>query len=135
MTLDEFIKRNNVTSTSRLVNETVLDEIEKNNGLSFGKQLKKYVLEYGYLSYKHVELYGINSNEIEDSDMIKQTLYIHKYYPITRGFIALENQGEGDYYIVDENDNVYEYDSELAELSNKNIKVFDYILNRFVQVN
>ena len=67
--------------------------------------------------------------------MVKQTLYLHKYYPITRGFIALENQGEGDYYIVDENDNVYEYDSELEELTNKNIKVFDYILDRFVQVN
>lgn len=135
MTLDVFIKENNVTSTSRLIDEKLLCDVEKSIGLRFGRQLKKYVLAYGYLSYKHVELYGINSNENENSDMVKQTLYLHKYYPITRGFIALENQGEGDYYIVDENDNVYEYDSELEELTNKNIKVFDYILDRFVQVN
>lgn len=135
MTLDDFISANKVTKTTRVVNSTFLFEIEKLIGLHFGPELKKYLLNYGYLSYKHIELYGINSNENENSDMVKQTLYLHKYYPITRGFIALENQGEGDYYVVDENDNVYEYDSELAELTNINVKVFDYILDRFSQVS
>ena len=131
MILESFISANNVLHTTRLIDEEQLQKVEEFIGLSFGPQLKEYILKYGYLSYKHSELYGINSNQNLDSDLVKQTLYLHNYFHITRGFIALENQGEGDYYIVDEDDNVYEYDTEIKELNKTNMKVFDYILQRF----
>lgn len=134
MDLKEFMSKNNVTSTTRLVSTDVLLEAEKKIGLTFGEQLKEYLLKYGYLRFKFAELYGINSNQNLDSDLIKQTLYLHKYFPETCKYIAIENQGEGDYYIVDSYDNVYEYDSNLKEVVNINQKLFEYIIKRFEEI-
>lgn len=129
--LDGFINNHNVLSTTRLVDVKTVEEAQNIIGIQFGKQLKEYILKYGYLSYKFVELYGINLNQKMESDLVTQTLYIHKYFPETKGYIAVENQGDGDYFMVDNNDNVYEYDSELKELSDIKMKLFDYILDRF----
>lgn len=129
--LKEFIDNNKVTSTSRTVGEEVLIEAQKSVGVSFGNELKEYLLKYGYLAFGFVELYGINSNQNLESDLVKQTNYIHNYFPQTSKLIAIENQGEGDYYMIDSNDNVYEFDSELGELTNLSIKLFEYILKRF----
>ena len=63
--------------------------------------------------------------------MIKQTEYLHKYFAKTNGLIALENQVEGDYYLVNSNDQVFEFDSELYELTDTGIGLEDYILQRF----
>jgi len=57
------------------------------------KELTQYILEYGYLGYKHIELYGIDSKQKSESDMVKQTKYLNKYFPKTVGFIVLENAG------------------------------------------
>ena len=135
MTLNEFIEEKDVTCTTRLVDVGVLKEAENLIGVPFGEQLKKYLLEYGYLCYKFSELYGMNSNEMLDSDMVKQTIYIHKYFPETKSLVAIENQGEGDYYLVDSKDCVYEYDSDLKELTETNMTLFEYILNRFEEID
>lgn len=103
-------------------------------GASIGNELSDYILKYGYLAYKHSELYGINSIQFLDSDMVKQTIYLHTYYPETKLFIALENQGEGDYYLVDEYDFIYEFDTELLILTPTNTKLYEYILQRFKSI-
>ena len=79
-------------------------------GVQIGKELADYILQYGYLAFEYSELYGINSRQFLESDMVKQTIYLHSYYPETREYIAIENHGEGDYYIVDKNDYIYEFD-------------------------
>lgn len=61
-------------------------------------------------------------------------MYLHKYYPVTNKLIAIENQGEGDYYLVDDDDNVFEYDSEIDELINLHMKLNDYIVSRFESI-
>lgn len=134
MTLDEFIKSNNVTCTTRLIDEELLKEAEQIIGVDFGAELKKYILDYGYLCYKHIELYGINTNQKMKSDLITQSIYLHKYFPVTSNLIAIENQGEGDYYLVDNSDNVYEYDSELDELTDCGMKLYAYVLSRFSSI-
>lgn len=134
MNLEQFIKENDVKYTTRLIEEDFISEAEKLVEVPFGNQLKEYVLKYGYLRYRFSELYGINSNQMQESDLITQTQYLHKYYLMTGCMIAIENQGEGDYFLVDREDNVYEFDSELKQLSDIEKKLFDYILERFESI-
>lgn len=133
MKIDEFIENHNVDYSYNRVNEIFLPEIEKKVGVRVGEQLKRYIMNYGYLGYKHIELFGVNSSQGFESDMIKQTLLLHKWFDATKNLIALEDQGDGDYYLVDETDMVYRF------IPNNNISktgsdLDDYILNRFLTV-
>ena len=121
--------------TLNTIDETTLSEIEREENLEFGTELKQYIFKYGYLAYKHIELFGINSKQVKDSDMIKQTIYLHKFYPKTASYIALANLGEGRYALVDNNDMVYDYDSELDEMVGTETKVFGFIKDLFASIN
>ena len=131
MTLNQFICEHDVDFAAYLVNINFLKFAEEKLGVKFGKELNEYLMEYGYLGFESVELYGMNSRQQMDSDMIKQTLYLHQYFPITKSYIALENFGEGDYILVDENDNTFKFISENNQLIPCNLKLFAYILQRF----
>ncbi len=131
MDIRQFILENSVDQCKALINRETLELAEKQIGLSFGEELTEYLLKYGYLGYEYIELYGINANQGLKSDMVTQTEYLHKYFPLTKSFIALENQGEGDYYIVNGKDEVYEYISEQNKLVETGLSLFEYILNRF----
>ncbi len=131
MTIEDIKNKVGISGTTRLIGERELKDCEKEIGLDFGIQLKDYILKYGYLTYKFVELYGINSNQGLDSDMITQTKYLHKYYPITKELIAIENQGEGDYYWVNSKDKMFEYDTHLDELLPMDMTLNEYIITRF----
>lgn len=132
MTLIDFINSNDVEYSYNRVSEDIICEIEKEIGISFGEQLKKYILEYGYLGYEYIELYGVNSHQGMNSDMVKKTLQLNEQFEKAKGLIAVENQGDGDYYLVDSNDNVYRFISECDELIPQNIDLFEYILQRFL---
>lgn len=132
MSIKDFINNHEVDFSKNKVTINDLCEYENKLGISFGEQLKEYILEYGYLGYSNVEMYGINSSLKLESDMVKQTLYLHKYYPNSIGYIALENIGEGDYAVVDCNDFVWELITENgAKLNSSGLKLYDYILSRF----
>lgn len=135
MSLKEFVKNNDVEYTKNLVGVDDISDIEETLGFSFGGELTKYILKYGYLAYKHIEFYGINSKQMSDSDMVKQSLYLHDYFPKTKDYIALENVGDGYYALVSENDDVYEYSSEEDSMRNTGLKLFDYILERFQEID
>ena len=62
-------------------------------------------------------------------------LYLHEYYPETKAFIAIEDRGEGDYYLVNGKDEVYEYDVNLGKLVQVKYTLFEYIVHRFEQVD
>ena len=71
--------------------------------------------------------------------MKEQKLYVcefcgTQYKEKSKDYVAFENLGEGDYVIVDSEDNVYEYDTEVGEVKNLNSKLFEYILRRFNDV-
>ena len=132
--IQKFISNNNVDYATNLINETDINLYERKIGICFGDQLIQYLLKYGYLGFEYIEFYGINSKQGYNSDMVKQTLYLHKYYEATKPYIAFENCGEGDYILVDSEDNVYKYISETNQLSNLGIKLFDYILSQFESI-
>lgn len=134
MSLEEFIKENSVGMTKNLVDEFMIAQAEEQLGISFGAQLKEYILKYGYLSYEYAELYGMNSNEGLKSDLVEQTKYLHKYYPATEHYIAIENRGEGDYFLVDQSDKVFEYDTDQEKLVSLDCQLFDYIVERFKSI-
>lgn len=129
--LKSFIEKNSVVKSDCLIDLDMLGKFEEHIECKAGTMLKNYLLEYGFLMYGSVELYGITARLGLDSDMIKQTLYLHKYFPLTKGLIALENQGEGDYFLVSDKDRIFEYDSELKELTDTKLEIEDYILQRF----
>lgn len=131
MDLQTFISNNEVEHSEYLIEPEVLDIALEHMDIQAGKETKEYILKYGYLAYKYSELYGINARQFLDSDMVQQTIYLHAHYPETRGYIALENQGEGDYFLIDKEDYVYEFDSELRCLTPTGNKLFEYILQHF----
>lgn len=131
MDIKEFVEKNNLEKCKNLIKVEQLNNIEKEIKIKFGNELKKYILEYGYLAYEYIELYGINSKQGIESDMVKQTLYLHKYFPKTINYIAVENLGDGNYYIVDNKDNIYKYISEEDKIVDMQLKLFKYIMNRF----
>lgn len=131
MTIEEFLSENEVDRGAYPVDVKTLEAAEQAVNVKFGEALTEYLLRYGYLAYESVELYGMNARLGLDSNLVKQTLYLHKYFPKTRGCVALENQGEGDYYIVNGEDEVLEYDTGLKELTHTNLTLFAYILQRF----
>lgn len=135
MNLEQFIEENEVDKTTNLVDESVIAEAEVQLQVTFGTQLKQYILKYGYLGYEYAELYGMNSNENLKSDLVEQTKYLHKYYPKTKNYIAIENQGEGDYYLVDQSDMVFEYDTDMGKMTSTGCTLFEYIVKRFESIN
>ncbi len=134
MDMKTFISSNQVDFSSNTIDVKMLGTVETAVGVKFGDELTEYVLKYGYLGFEFVELYGVNSRQRLDSDMIKQTIYLHKYFPKTNHYVAIENQGDGDYYLVDGKDYVFEFDTSQKEIINTNMKLFSYILQRFETV-
>ena len=128
--LDAFVIQHNVTIVIVELMRLCSNRQKKLQAL-VGKELTAYLLKYGYLGFEHVELYGMNSRQGLKSDLVSQTKYLHQHYPDTSSLVAIENQGEGDYYLVDSEDNVYEYDTNMKQLRKTGLKLFKYILKRF----
>ena len=135
MKLKDFIQSHDIDQSKNLIDEALLKAAEQMTGISFGSELREYLLQYGYLGYGFAELYGMNARQGLNSDMVKETLYLHEYYPETKEFVAIENQGEGDYYLVNGRDEVYEYDANLGKLVQMKYTLFEYIVHRFEQVD
>lgn len=134
MTLTSFIEQNEVEySENRIANGDIV-VLENAVGVKFGKELREYLLKYGYLAYEFSELYGVTESQMLNSDIVKETRYLHEYYPITNALIAIEDQGEGDYFVVDSKDQMYEFDSEIETLTRLNLSLFEYITSRFMRV-
>jgi hypothetical protein len=136
--LVEFLKNNDTLQCKKdnLILEEDIEKYEKKLNFNFGKELKKYILEYGFLAFKFVEFYGINKKQEFDSDMVKDTLKLSEQFPETKSLIVFENKGDGDYILLDSNDNVYEFDTNLDNgVVALQKKLFEYILERFKEID
>lgn len=136
--LVEFLKNNDTLQCKKdnLILEEDIEKYEKILNFNFGKELKKYILEYGFLAFKFVEFYGINKKQEFDSDMIKDTLKLNEQFPKTKSLIVFENKGDGDYIFLDSDDNIYEFDTNLDDgVVALQKKLFEYILERFREIN
>lgn len=132
--LNQFIKNNAVDYSDKTIDIANIENYESKIDLKMGKQLIEYITKYGYLGYKSIEFYGINSKQELNSDLIKQTIYLHEYYDITKPYIAIENVGDNIYATVDSNDNVFICDLVTKNIKNINLKLFEYIIKRFNEI-
>lgn len=129
--LEKFIKNNECDYTKNIINLEVLKMVEETIGIKFGNQLSDYLLKYGYLGYKSIELYGMNSNQGLNSDLFEQTMYLHNSFEITKPYIVIDKIQDNIYTLIDSDDNIYICDLEKNVIRNVNIKLFDYIIKRF----
>ncbi len=129
--LGNFIKNNDCDYSRNIISSEVLKMAEDTIGIKFGNQLSEYLLKYGYLGYKSVELYGMNSNQGLNSDLFEQTMYLHNSFEITKPYIAIDKIQDNIYTLIDSDDNIYICDLEKNVIKNVNIKLFDYIYKRF----
>ncbi len=135
MTVSEFVRNNKVRFTYSTIKENEIPTYEKSMGVKMGEQLKEYIVEYGFLAFCYVEMFGINDIRQMKSDMIMETEFVHDMSDKAKNLIALEDQGDGDYFLVDSEDNVYRFIPALDELTPMNVKLYDHILARFMSVD
>ncbi|MBQ1685459.1 MAG: SMI1/KNR4 family protein [Clostridia bacterium] len=134
MILSEFVDQNDVDFTYNRVDASYIPEMERLVGVRIGEQLASYITDYGYLGCRHIEFYGVNSIQMEKSDMIVRTASLHKRFPQTKDMIALEDRGDWDFILVDSNDKVYRFIPGNNTLSETNLKLNGYIIARFARI-
>ena len=134
MILSEFIKQHDIDFSYNRVGAAFIPEMEKLVETKIGNQLCAYITDYGYLGCEHVELFGVNSIQREKSDMITRTIFLHRHFEQTMGMIALEDRGDGDFMLIDSDDNVYRFVPGNGTLSETNLKLNGYIIARFARI-
>lgn len=78
-------------------------------GVELGPQLRKYVMRYGLILYDGYEVYSMNSRAGISSNMIVETIKMHKTDQNTRDLIVIDYDEEVGGIFVDSNDNVYNF--------------------------
>lgn len=129
--LDEFVHNYDVDYSDNTVSEKELDEICKRFDLHIGSELREYLLKYGYLGYKQVEMFGINRRQGNASDMIKRTLSFRKKFPDNKNLIALIGSGDDAQYFVNEKDEVVCYLPWVNRFIWIHNSLLEYILDTF----
>ena len=114
------------------VDESFLTQMESIVGVKLGKQLKEYILKYCFMARGHIEMLGVTNAQKADSDMIQRTLRLHEQFDVTKGLVAIEDCGDGEFYLVDSNDDVYRFVAGNNELAAMDIKLDWYIIKRFI---
>jgi hypothetical protein len=134
--LKKFIEENKVEFSKKRVGVEFFESFEKKLNAVVGNQLKKYILDYGYLAYKSIEMYGITANQAMNSDMVKKSIFLHNHFECTKGLVVLEDAGDGDFFLINNEDDIFEFipDSN-RQINPKNQKLFDYIYERFISVS
>lgn len=130
MKLSEIINGRDIDVSPAPIRTSDIGMAEVLLGVTVGSQLKEYLTEYGYIGYGFIEMYGINSKMGPRSSMIKRTVALHERHPKTKALIAIEDQGDGDYYLVDSNDRVFRYLESRDELTDAEMTLFEYIDQR-----
>ena len=76
---------------------------------SMGAMMQKYLLECGFLEFSFVEISGIYENKGLDSDLITNTLRLRKQYNQLEKYVVLEDKGDGDYTLCNEQDEIFNF--------------------------
>ena len=130
MNFPEFVLTHDVVKSKCPPSAEQVQELGNEMGVKFGREMMEYLTGYGFLLYADVEFYGLTANLLERSDLAKQTAYLHKYFPKTGGYIALENRGDGLYVVVDSDDQVWLYNTESNTLKDSGKSLFQYLIER-----
>lgn len=130
MDLIDYLPTRDIEFAKHRIKEGSLNTYEKLINCTFGDQVKRYLLDLGFVNYRTVEIYGITADLGGDSDMIKTTKRLQKSFPVLNGLIAVENQGDGDYYLVDQNDQMHRFLIATKEVIDLHMSFEDYVISR-----
>ena len=93
------------------------------------KELERYLATYGWLGYKSVEVCGMGDGF---SDMLDETVKLRAAWPMTNGYAALENLGDGVWALCDGHGRVFRFDADTRSLKDLHMQLEEYILKRFL---
>lgn len=130
MELKDYLPLQKLEFSRRRIREGSIPFYENHLNMKFGPQLRDYLLNFGYLAYRNVELLGINKDQNVESDMVVTTKNLRKLCPDLSQLVVIENQGDGDYYLVNEEDRVWRFLLNYAELSDTGMDLNDYVISR-----
>ena len=82
-------------------------EVSKVLKIEFGPQMLSYLKEFGYLGKGSIELYGVNERQKLQSDLVTTTMNLWEYNCSCRGFVVIENRGDGIYAVCNANDEMF----------------------------
>lgn len=81
--------------------------VESALGASLGRQLKEYLMEFGYLGCGPIEFYGVNEMQKEKSDLVKTSQMLRNASGVLSGYVAIECIGDDLYAMCDSEDKMY----------------------------
>ncbi len=132
MLLDKIAELNDIEFSDKPCSSALIKKISKVVNCSVGEQLVEYLSRFGFCSFEYVELYGANERQKLNSDMVLKTLELHEYHPNTQAYLLLEDQGDGDYLLIDGKDKIYSYIPTLnKEIIDMRQDLRTYILERY----
>lgn len=118
------------------VDNKIIENAEKNLSMNLPEILKEIIKNYGALSFKHVEFYGLGVKDTSHLNIVKRTVELRGKKGFPEKAIVIEDIGDGHYAITNENGEVYEWIS--VNRMNPLVKIEDdlesYLLRRFREV-
>ena len=128
--MEELIQKykNEITQKKGITN-TDIDTVEKSLGLTIHDSLKKYLLQYGALSFRSMELTGLGYSSTSYRNIIKATKEARENASIPKDAVVIEDVGEFHYIICKADGSVYYWGNgqEIEKVANV---ISDYIEKR-----
>jgi len=135
MKIHDLLQKENIQKSNFLPTEELLLKAQEKLNFKMGILLKDYLLNCGFLEFFFVEINGIYANKGLDSDLITKTISLQERFEKTKGFILLEDKGDGDYILCDSNDKVYEFIPSMSfEIKPLNVDIISYLESRYSEV-
>ncbi|MCS7053708.1 MAG: SMI1/KNR4 family protein, partial [Ignavibacterium sp.] len=106
--------------------EKIIKDAEKELDIIFPEQIRLIIKNYGSLSFKHWELFGLGVKNNSHLNIVKNTLELRKA-KLPKQFIPIINVGDGIYIVTDTKNNVYEF-----RLFSEKLKKLDDSLDNFL---
>ncbi|MEM4260416.1 MAG: SMI1/KNR4 family protein [Candidatus Woesearchaeota archaeon] len=108
------------------VDEETIKDAEGKLGISFPSQLREIIKNFGCISYKQWELFGLGVKESSHLNIVKNTLELREY-KLPETYIPFISFDDGAYAVVDSNNSVYEF-----VINSSNVKKIDDNLDDFL---
>lgn len=129
MYIDKYIESNHVKYAENTIQDEDISTIESILQMKIGPQLKHYLVHYGCLKFRYFSTNKLNPNNIEQSNLISETIKFHKKYTNTKGYIVLRQQNSMTYALIDSNDNICYFDIIKDTFIYTDIKLYKYIID------
>lgn len=118
------IKKLNI-DIAKPVSDEQINIFEKELNISFGNEFKTYLREFGCISKDYLEFYGIcgDNNSIPSAIFATKSMR-NNVSNFSKDLVVFYEIGDGSFYCVNKNDEVYLCDFDRAEKTSYSFKNF-----------